>query len=115
VFVAPAASYAVKKAYEFVTTGTPNNPAFPAQWCDGLLRALPGVPGFVSHRREWVIHSLDPSVGGTGPHGLTVRHDGLRQTCHGVHRIPLPTFVTIAKRPSDRQQDEERHTPDLRF
>jgi len=36
---------------------------------------------------------------------LTVRHDGLRQTCHGVHRIPLPTFVTIAKRPSDRQQD----------
>src|SRR6478752_5960418 len=73
VFFAPAASYAVKKAYEFVTTGTPNNPAFPAQWCDGLLRALPGVPGFVSHRREWVIHSLDPSVGGTGPHDFAVR------------------------------------------
>ena len=25
-----------------------SNPAFPARWCYGLLRALPGVPGFVA-------------------------------------------------------------------
>jgi len=29
---APAASCAVKKAHELVTTGSPEHPAFPAQW-----------------------------------------------------------------------------------
>jgi len=95
----------VKKAYEFVTTGTPNDPAFPAQWCYGLLRDLPGVPGLLATVAREIVHELDPSVGGSGPHGLTVRHDVPRQTHHRVHRIPLLTFVTIAKRPSDRQQD----------
>ena len=28
----PAASYANEKAYELVTTGQPNDPAFPARW-----------------------------------------------------------------------------------
>ena len=42
-----------------------------------VLTAAPRSPwstGLVSLHREWIIfHSLDPSVGGTGPHGLTVR------------------------------------------
>src|SRR5690242_9343412 len=95
-----------KKHTSKVTTGTPNIPAFPAQWAYGLLRDLPGVPGFIATVAcEIIARKLDPSVGGTGPHGLAVRHDMPRQTCRGVHRILPPTFVTIAKRPSYRQQD----------
>src|ERR1700759_401435 len=59
-------------------------PALPAQWLYGLLRALPGVPGFLAtialsisafrpQGRNRVSTKLDPSVGGSGPHGLTVR------------------------------------------
>jgi hypothetical protein len=36
------------KAHELVTTGTPNNPAFPARWFYGFLRDLPGEPGFLA-------------------------------------------------------------------
>jgi hypothetical protein len=32
-----------------------------------------------------------------------------------VHRIPHPTLVTIAKRPSDRARDGVNHKTDLRF
>jgi hypothetical protein len=40
----------------------------------GLLRALPGVPGLLAPVAcQLVIGRLDPSVGGSGPHGLTVR------------------------------------------
>jgi len=64
-------------------------PALPAQWVYGLLRALPGVSGLlatvVSANR---IAQLDPSVEGTGPHGLTVHNGALRQTHRRVHRIP---------------------------
>jgi hypothetical protein len=71
-----------------------------------LLRALPGEPGFVAtiagamrkHPRQ-----LDISVGMSGPHDFAVRgkHRSSAQ-CHRVHRIPHPTSVTIAKRPSYR-------------
>ena len=73
-------------------------PALPAQWLYGLLRALPGVPGLLApvangslrfgRKAEIAIHSLDPSVGGSGPHGLTVRVDAHRLRTYGVHRIP---------------------------
>jgi hypothetical protein len=60
-----------------VTTGSAEHPAFPAQWLYGVLRALPGAPGFLAtiicamreHHRK-----LDTSVGVSEPHGLTVRH-----------------------------------------
>jgi hypothetical protein len=66
---APAASCAAKKAHEFVATGTPQHPAFPARWVRGLYAFSP-VSGLVvtvvgamrEHRRQ-----LDPSVGGSGP------------------------------------------------
>ena len=45
---APAASRTKVESTRVVTTGTPNSPAFPAQWFYGLCRALPGVPGFVA-------------------------------------------------------------------
>src|SRR5262249_43020683 len=78
-----------------VTSGLP---------CAMVLTAAPRSPrctGLCSHRRLPIIFGkLDPSVGGSGPHGLAVRIGRARPARRHVHRIPLPTFVTIAKRPS---------------
>jgi hypothetical protein len=46
-------------------------------------------------------HRLDISVGISGPHDFAVRLSRVRPARQSVHRIPPPTFVTIAKRPSD--------------
>jgi hypothetical protein len=43
---------------------------------------------------------LDASVGASGPHDFAVRINAVRQRRISVHRIPPPTSVTIAKRPS---------------
>ena len=37
-----------EKPHELVTTGTPQHPAFPARWFDGLFRALPGDQALLS-------------------------------------------------------------------
>jgi hypothetical protein len=47
------------------------------------------------HRRQ-----LGISVEMPGPHGFAVRNRRTRLMHRRVHRIPHPTFVTIAKRPS---------------
>jgi hypothetical protein len=47
------------------------------------------------HRRQF-----NASVGASGPHGFAVRERALRPAHSRVHRIPRPTLVTIAKRPS---------------
>ena len=75
-----------KDAHKSVQVGR-NDPALPAQWLYGLLRALLGVPGFLAP----VVCSLgrlDPSIGGSGPHGLTVRDAPHALRHHRVHRIP---------------------------
>jgi hypothetical protein len=71
---------------------------------NGLLRALPGEPGFLAtipgvkrqlHRR------VNASVGASGPHDFAVREVCAFVLCAiRVHRIPHSTFVTIAIRPS---------------
>jgi hypothetical protein len=43
---------------------------------------------------------LDAGVEASGPHDFTVRVSTIRQARRRVHRIPLPTSVTIASRPS---------------
>jgi hypothetical protein len=43
---------------------------------------------------------LDAGVGASGPHDFAVRPNLLVAQRQGVHRIPHPTSVTIAKRPS---------------
>jgi hypothetical protein len=43
---------------------------------------------------------LDASVGASGPHDFAVRAGVFVKSAARVHRIPPPTFVTIAKRPS---------------
>ena len=64
--------------------------------------ALSPVTGLVCHcRPRGRLRELDASVGASGPHDFAVR--GLHRSssrCNRVHRIPLPTSVTIAKRPS---------------
>jgi hypothetical protein len=87
------------------------DPAFPARWCYGVY-ALSPVCRLGSHRRRRTlgvsgrsgptspIRQLDPSVGGPGPHDFAVRPAVARLATQGVHRIPHPTSVTIAKRPS---------------
>ncbi len=57
-------------------------------------------PRDAKHHREFSI-----SIGMPGPHGLAVRRiasrlRAIRASRRDVHRIPRPTFVTIAKRPS---------------
>jgi hypothetical protein len=47
-----------------------------------------------------LLHKLDAGVEASGPHGFAVRLKRIRQSAIRVHRIPPPTSVTIAKRPS---------------
>jgi hypothetical protein len=70
--------------------------------------ALSPATGLVCHRRlADTSAKLDASVGASGPHDFTVRNTPFvrAKNCtatYYVHRIPHPTSVTIAKRPSDR-------------
>src|SRR3979411_1704295 len=62
---------------------------------------LSSVTGLVCHRRERIcLRSLDTSVGASGPHDFAVRISAVRPQHISVHRIPFPTSVTIASRPS---------------
>jgi len=79
-----------------------DQPAFPAQWFYGLYVISP-VTGLSCHRhrRDAKHHrQLDASVGAPGPYDFAVRDIVIRLLTRRVHRIPRPTFVTIAKRPS---------------
>ena len=54
-------------------------------------------------------HQLDASVEASGPHDFAVRVSARSSVAlQRVHRIPHPTFVTIAKRPSYRARDGAR-------
>ena len=70
----------------------------------GLLRDLPGEPGFFAtvagHDAKHQC-PLDISVGISGPHDFAVRFaSAFVCRAASVHRIPHPTSVTIAIRPS---------------
>ena len=88
------------RAYRF----SGGNPAFPAQWFYGLFRALPGDRAFLppSPPRSLLLENLTPASGcqdhTTSPSALAP----LVLRRHRVHRIPHPTSVTTAKRPSYR-------------
>jgi hypothetical protein len=84
------------RAYRF----SGSSPAFPAQWFYGLLRALPGDRAFLSPSPAGNSRRLDASVEASGPHDFAVRVGAVRHGHFHVHRIPHPTSVTTAKRPS---------------
>jgi hypothetical protein len=111
VHAAPAVSCAscTKKrtrAYRF----SGGSPAFPAQWFYGFLRALPG-DRLSCHRSPCAFGAdLTPASGRqdhtTSPYAASpfaARLRRARRCC--VHRIPRPTFVTMAKRPSPGARD----------
>ena len=64
----------------------------------GLFVAVTGA--MRKHRRQF-----DASVEASRPHDFAVRVSCARLAHARVHRIPRPTFVTIAKRPSFRGRD----------
>src|SRR5882762_9437373 len=64
-------------------------------------------------RRRKRLHDLSACVGAPEPHDFAVRDLDDRLTRGRVHRIPLPTFVTIAKRPSSRPRDAWKGARDL--
>ena len=75
---------------------------------NGFLRALSGEPGFlatVARKMRKHLCGLSASVGAPRPHDFAVRDKIIRLVIYRVHRIPCPTFVTIAKRPSYRVRD----------
>src|SRR6185437_3151884 len=49
-----------------------NTPAFPAQWFDGLCRALPGDRLFdtIAPEQRLLLKNLTPALGASGPHGF---------------------------------------------
>jgi hypothetical protein len=78
-----------------------SNPAFPAQWFYGLLRALPGVPGFVATvARGACFRRLDPSVGGPEPHAFAVRLRRVRRAQPRRPSHPASNTGDDAQRPS---------------
>src|ERR1700733_8931139 len=88
---------------------TGNTRHSPRNGFNGFLRALPGDRAFLSPSslRSLLLKNLNASVGASGPHDFAVRNTPFVRAknyaaTHYVHRIPHPTSVTIAKRPSDR-------------
>ncbi|MGA2995612.1 hypothetical protein [Bradyrhizobium sp.] len=81
---------------------TPDHPAFPhANGFNGFLRSLPGDRLFVSVVERNLFAQLDTSIGVSGRYDFAVRfRHAFVFRIESVHRIPRPTFVTIAKRPS---------------
>ena len=71
--------------------------------CAMVLRFIarsPRGPGLIAPVASRSFCSLSLSVGRPGPHAFTVRNGSAHLARRDVHRIPLSTSVTIAKRPS---------------
>jgi hypothetical protein len=111
-----------------------SHPAFPAQWFYGLYALSPGT-GLVSPRHTQALnepltrlapasgrhdHTISPSATRTSQEAARrFRYPSADTPYEGafstpvlrtarVHRIPLPTFVTIAKRPSLSRWDSDK-------
>jgi hypothetical protein len=67
---------------------------------NGLYRALPGETGLCCHRRFASSRKARHLHRGARTTRLRRPRHVVRLTTRRVHRIPLPTSVTIAKRPS---------------
>jgi hypothetical protein len=69
-----------KKAYEIVTTVTPDTPGIPRAMVLTVSFVISPVTGLVCHRRQRnEFRRLDTSVGASGPHDFAVRVSAIRQ------------------------------------
>src|SRR6201995_1986931 len=77
------------------------SPAFPAQWFDGLCRALPGDRLFdtIAPKQRSLLKNLTPALGASGPHGLAVRIRAARLASPTRPPQPAPTSVTCPTSP----------------
>jgi hypothetical protein len=106
-------AYVVEYAHEYSQRRHRNHPAFPTQWFTAYSALSPVRRAFWPPSVVGLIENCDLSisVGMPGPHGLAVRIRVVRRRANSalqlrhVHRIPRPTFVTTAKRPSWRARD----------
>jgi hypothetical protein len=86
---APAASRAERKKHtSVVTTGSPEQPAFPAQWFYGLLRALPGDRAFLPPSPALPLADLTPASGRQNHTTSPYASGRARLARCRVHRIP---------------------------
>jgi hypothetical protein len=97
------------KAYEQVTTGSPDRSGLPCAMVLTVSFVISPVTGLSCHRRQRDARhrrQFDASVGASGPHDFAVREvSAFVSRATRVHRIPRPTFVTIAIRPSETRRD----------
>ncbi len=82
-------------------------PAFPARWLYGLYVISPGTGLIAPVFATTLTRCADISTGMPGPHDFAVRIGSFvcvndHAAARRAHRIPHPTLVTIAKRPSHR-------------
>ena len=120
---APAASCAKEKHTSKSPQVRRSNPALPARVVLTASFVISSVNGLCCHRRrprcKSIVGQLDASVAASGPHDFAVcrwcfvRRKVLAPDTTCIHRIPRPTFVTIAKRPSWRARDAGRGASDL--
>jgi hypothetical protein len=101
----------IKKHTSVVSTVTPGSPGIPRAMVYDLYRALPGDRALLSPSPVGIAsRQLDASVEASEPHDFAVRFSAVRQQHIRVHRIPCPTSVTIAKRPSVWDGMESRYS-----
>src|SRR5712672_205382 len=84
------------RAYRF----SGGNPAFPAQWFYGLLRALPGDQACLTPSPALLIADLTPASGRQNDTTWPYASGRARLARCPRPPHPLPAFVTFAKRPS---------------
>src|SRR5437762_10603543 len=98
---APAVSRAKsKKAHEVVTTGSPEQPGIPRAMVLTVSFVLSPVIGLCCHRRQRnYFRQLDAGVEASGPHDFAVRVQHVSSSMLPRPPHPVPTSVTIAKRP----------------
>jgi hypothetical protein len=87
------------------TTGTSRTTGLPCAMVLRLIRDLPGETGRCCHRCLASSPKAQHLHRGAGTTRFRRTRFVVRLTTRRVHRIPLPTFVTIAKRPSYRVRD----------
>src|SRR5205814_8299346 len=89
-----------KKAHEVVTTGSPEQPGIPRAMVLTVSFVLSPVIGLCCHRRQRnYFRQLDAGVEASGPHDFAVRVQHVSSSMLPRPPHPVPTSVTIAKRP----------------
>jgi hypothetical protein len=84
-----------------VSQVTPESPGIPHAMVYGLLRALPGAPGFLATvaREKLASHELDTSVGVSGPHAFSVRLKRPRLKAPSASTASRPALLTLRNAP----------------